>query len=68
MKTLYLNNSGHRWITLDDQGRHEKITLETKDGEKVTRRVNFWQSFGNFATANISYQGKKINVFADSLL
>jgi hypothetical protein len=64
----YLNNSGHRWVVLDGSGRREKRTFETKSGKKVTRRVNFYESFGNFATCNISYKGRKINVFADTLL
>jgi hypothetical protein len=66
-QTYYLNNSGSRWIVLENNKR-SKITLETKSGNKVTRSVNFYESFGNFATANISYKGKKINVFADSTL
>lgn len=68
MTILYLNNTGHRWILLDDFGKREKITLETKSGKQITRSVNYWESFGNFATANISYKGKRINVFADSIL
>jgi hypothetical protein len=65
--TYYLNNSGHRWVNFVD-GKREKITLENKFGEKITRSVNYWKSFGNFATANISYKGKKINVFPDTIL
>jgi hypothetical protein len=64
---LYLNNSGSRWIVLENDKR-SKITLETKSGKKITRSVNFYESFGNFATANICYKGKKINVFSDSTL
>ena len=65
--TYYLNNSGSRWIILEN-GKRVKQTFETKSGKKIERTVNFFQSFGNFATCNISYKGKKINVFADSLL
>ena len=65
---FYLNNSGHRWVIFDESGRREQRTFETKSGAKVVRRVNFYESFGNFATCNISYKGKKINVFADTLL
>lgn len=68
METLYLNNTGHRWIILDEFGKRKKITLETKSGKAITRSVNYWEAFGNFATANISYRGKRINVFADSIL
>ncbi|MDD5387674.1 MAG: hypothetical protein PHQ22_10815 [Sulfuricurvum sp.] len=65
--TLYLNNSGHRWINLIN-GKRDKITLFTKNGKEITRTVNYWQAFGNFATANISYKNKRINVFADTIL
>jgi hypothetical protein len=65
--TFYLNNSGHRWVQLIN-GKRSKITLTTLSGKKVIRTVNFYSSFGNFATANISYKGKKINIFADTIL
>ena len=65
--TLYLNNNGSRWINYTN-GVKDSITLKNKQGQDVTRKVNFYQSFGNFATANISYKGNRINVFADSIL
>lgn len=65
---FYLNNTGSRWVILDETGRREQRTFETKSGAKVVRRVNFYEAFGNFATCNITYKGKKINVFADSEL
>jgi hypothetical protein len=68
MNTYYLNNSGSRWVTFDKDGRREQITLTTKSGKEVVRRVIYWESFGNFATACISYKGKRISVFADTLL
>ena len=70
MKTglFYLNNSGHKWVIFDETGRREKRTFQTKSGAKVVRRVNYYESFGNFATCNISYKGKRINIFADTLL
>ena len=65
---FYLNNSGSRWVILDETGRREKRTFETKSGAKIERRVNFYEAFGNFATANISWNGKKIDVFPDTIL
>lgn len=62
---FYLNNTGHKWVVFGQDGRHEKITLKTKSGKTIERRVNYYQSFGNFATANISWKGKRINVFTD---
>ena len=68
MNTYYLNNNGSRWVNRDSDGRNDTITLETKAGHAITRRVKFWESFGNFATARISYKGKMISVFADTVL
>lgn len=65
---FYLNNTGSRWIIFDETGRREKRIFKTKSGAKVVRRVNYYQAFGNFATCNISYKGKRINVFPDALL
>ena len=65
--TYYLNNSGHRWVNLID-GKRDKVTLQTKSGKSITRSVEYWEAFGNFATARISYKGKKISVFADTVL
>jgi hypothetical protein len=63
----YLNNSGSRWVNLF-QGKRATHDFQTKSGKTVTRVANFYQSFGNFATINISWKGKKINVFADTIL
>lgn len=64
----YLNNSGSRWVVFDEDGRHEKITWETRHHGSFTRRVIFYESFGNFATATISYRGKRFSFFPDSIL
>ncbi len=64
---FYMNNSGSRWIVLEN-GKRSKITLSTVSGVSVVRSVNYYESFGNFATANISYKGKRINVFPDTVL
>lgn len=65
--TVYLNNRGSRWVVFNN-GKREKIELQTKDGKTVVRTVNYYASFGNFATANISYKGRKINIFSDTIL
>lgn len=65
--TFYLNNSGHKWVNLTN-GKKDKITLYTKTGQPVVRTVIYYEAFGNFGTARISYKGKKISVFLDTLL
>ena len=62
------NNNGSRWVTFRD-GKKDKITLKTTTpGVTITRTVIYWESFGNFATARISYKGKKISVLTDQVL
>jgi hypothetical protein len=63
----YLNNSGHRWVVFEN-GNKSKITLKTNSGKEITRNVIFYESFGNFASACISYKGKKIKVLPDQIL
>lgn len=65
--TYYLNNSGTRWVNFTN-GKKDKITLLTKSDKQITRTVIFYEAFGNFATALISYKGKKISVFSDTIL
>jgi hypothetical protein len=65
--TYYLNNRGDRWVNLIN-GRREQITLKTKSGKEIKRRVIYYDSFGNFAIACISYKGKKTLVFTDTIL
>jgi len=65
--TYYLNNTGHRWVNYTD-GIKDKITLLDTEGNPHTRTVIYWEAFGNFAVAIISYKGKRIRVFADEVL
>ena len=66
-ETFYLNNSGSRWINLTN-GKKDKLTFKTESGKTIIRTVIFYESFGNFASACISYKGKKINVLTDAIL
>ena len=65
--TYYLNNTGHKWVNYTN-GQKDKINLHTATGKTITRTVIYYESFGNFATALISYKGKKISVFPDTIL
>ena len=51
----YLNNTGSRWVILP----REKITCNLPDDTQVKRTILMYESFGNFATCQISYKGKK---------
>lgn len=67
-KTFYLNNRGDRWIEVDEYGNKKLITLKTKSGKLITRTIQFYESFGNFARMQITYKGKRMFVFSDTIL
>jgi hypothetical protein len=63
----YLNNTGSRWVVFEN-GVRISNTWTTKSGKEVTRRVLFFESWGNFGCAYISYKGKRISVLSDTIL
>jgi hypothetical protein len=63
----YLNNTGHRWVIYEN-GKKPIHEFMTSNGETVKRKAIFYESFGNFAVAQISWKGKKIKVFLDEVL
>jgi hypothetical protein len=65
--TYYLNNSGSRWVNYTN-GKKDKLTFAVSDGTTAQRTVIYYESFGNFAVCCISWGGKKIKVFADTVL
>jgi hypothetical protein len=68
MRTLYLNNNGSRWRNYDNSGKPETAEWLTKSGQRITRTIKFWESFGNFTIAGIKYNNKVIKVFPDTIL
>ena len=67
-KQYYLNDSGSRWVNMDETGTKDFVTLKTKSGKLVTRTVQFHEQFGNFSRMRITYKGKRMFVFADTIL
>jgi hypothetical protein len=65
--TYYLNNHGSRWVTYEN-GKKPQLEWTTRSGKQIKRTVLYWESFGNFATACISYRGRKIKCFTDTIL
>ena len=68
MKTLYLNNSGHKWRNYDSSFKPETILLKTESGKTVKRVIKYWYSFGNFAYAMIMYKSRKVSVTHETIL
>jgi hypothetical protein len=58
--TFYLNNTGHRWVNLTN-GKKDQIFAYI-NGELIKRTAIYYESFGNFACACISYKGKKYSI------
>jgi len=63
--TFYLNNSGSRWIILEN-GCKPKVKVLFPDDHIEERTVLFFESFGNFAVIWISLKGKKQSFFQDT--
>ena len=59
--TYYLNNSGSRWVVLPK----EKLKVILPDGTESSRTAICYESFGNFATVQISYKGVKAFYFPE---
>lgn len=55
---LYLNNSGHRWVNVDDKGNRDKLTVHFPE-TGVTKRlaVKYWEAIGNFAVPYVRVHG-----------
>jgi hypothetical protein len=64
----YLNNTGSRWIVLDENGNKPMHTFTAKAGNTVTRTAQRYEQWGNFTLVIISYKGKQRKVFSDEVL
>jgi HKD family nuclease len=59
----YLNNSGRRWVILENGKRIKvKVLPDQYNGltEPVIRTAILFESFGNFAVCMVSIKGKRI--------
>lgn len=58
MRTVYLNQTGHRWRNYID-GRPERITvLDPETGRETIRTVRYWHAIGNWAIPYVQIGGK----------
>lgn len=49
MPTLYLNNSGDKWVEVDENGNRDmRFILVMPDGTRKIRKADYYESFGNF--------------------
>lgn len=68
MRTLYLNNTGHKWRNYSDDYKPETIELKTESGKTIKRVIKYWYAWGNFAYAMIIYKSQKISVTHETIL
>lgn len=63
MRALYLNNNGSRWII---PGNTVRVvgTVNGKAYNKI-RKVDYYESLGNFATSTVRVNGVRYTGFAD---
>jgi hypothetical protein len=62
--TLYMNNSGSRWIETNKQGN--RIVVVHPDGTRHIQQAVYYESFGNFAVTAYRYKGKIYRAFPKS--
>jgi hypothetical protein len=61
MQTLYLNNSGSRWINLDTNGKKIKLKVFFPESQIIKEyTVEYFEATGNFSLAIIRYKGKRV--------
>ena len=59
--TYYLNGTGSRWIHLNN-GKRSRVYFYAENSTKIlSRSVNFYESFGNFASVNFQFNRKKVS-------
>jgi len=66
MSTLYLNNHGSKWV-YTEKNAMKCILIHNAQNYKKIRKIEYFEAFGNFATATLKYQGKRISCFADDI-
>jgi hypothetical protein len=64
--TYYLNNRGDRWVVFQD-GKKPTATIQLPNGKYEKRTILWYESFGNFGVACISYKGVKRTYLMDVL-
>ena len=69
--TYYLNNNGSKWVILEDGKRIKVLVYPDKYNgleTMVIRSVEYFESFGNFASACVSVKGKRIKTLSYQLI
>ena len=65
-RTYYLNQSGHRAISIDGNGNRETIPVSLDGVTSKPRSVLYWESCGNFGIPVVRVRGKAVAVHPDT--
>ena len=58
MRQLYLNNSGHRWVNVDEIGKRDTLKVWNPTKNKLENKsVKYWEAIGNFSVPYV--RGRK---------
>jgi hypothetical protein len=64
--TYYLNQRGTKWVHRTDDKNTSTIRLICKkDHYDKIRKIEYYESFGNFAAIVLKYKGKRISVLPE---
>lgn len=59
MRTIFLNQSGHRWKNVSYAGKSERIHVLFPDtSERRTYALAYWEAIGNFCVPFVRIKGK----------
>lgn len=60
--TYYLNNTGHRWITIKN-GKKEKVNVFFPESNVVKQyTIAFWETLGNFGVPYTRIKGEVVQL------
>jgi hypothetical protein len=60
--TYYLNNSGSRWVSYP---KEKVLVFSGADSYCKVRTIQYYESFGNFASAHLKYKGKMVSALLE---
>jgi hypothetical protein len=60
---LYLNNSGHRWVNVGADGKHDRANVFfPESGETRSYSICYWEAIGSFAVPYVKIKGKRVQL------
>ena len=60
--TYYLNNNGSRWVSYP---KEKVLVFDGSNGYCKMRTIEYYEAFGNFASACLRYKGKMVSALLE---